>query len=325
MSQIGILFPGQGSQAPGMGQFLYDNFSIAKECYEEASDAISLDMKKLCFEGSVEDLALTENTQPALLTTSTAMLRALKGSVSVDVNAYAGHSIGEYAAVVASGGMGFSDAVKAVRLRGQAMQEAVPVGQGGMLAIVGPQSNEIEEVCTWAKSTSGIDGVLSPANFNAPDQTVVSGNKALTDWLAENIKDYKFASEPRRVRAIALNVSAPFHCEMMMPAQEKMKSCLEGMIFNLANQDVIQNFTAKEEKEASALRENLIQQVSGAVRWVECLKRFESRSINHFIECGHGKVLAGLNKKINSNFETLNIANLEEFKKAEVFLSSQLN
>ena len=322
---LNIIFPGQGSQAPGMGQFLYENFAVAKQCFEEASDTISLDFKKLCFEGSEADLALTENTQPALVLVSTALFRTLGSIVDLKPAAFAGHSVGEYSALVAAGGVSFSDAVTAVRKRGQAMQQAVPVGQGGMLAIIGPVSSELKEVCLWAEKESG-ESPIAPANYNTPTQTVVSGNKKAIDWLHENLKSFTFVEPPKRLMSIPLKVSAPFHCKMMQPAEVEMAEVLSKIEFVDIKTPVVQNYVAESVLNSEKLRKNLISQVTGPVRWVESIEWIkrefgQGADTARFLECGVGKVLAGLNKKIDKSLKTLNVNSLEELKAVEETLS----
>jgi [acyl-carrier-protein] S-malonyltransferase len=302
--QFTLIFPGQGSQAPGMGRFLFDNFSICKETFEEASEAIKLDLKKLCFESSEADLALTENTQPALLTVSTATQRVLRNQFGVVALAGAGHSIGEYAAVVAAGSMSFADAVRAVRIRGQAMQSAVPVGMGAMAAVMGSDEVQIKDLCEWAVKSSGV-GPLSPANFNSPGQIVISGSKACVDWLKENIKSETSPEWAKKLKLIPLQVSAPFHCEMMKPAEDKMREVLAEMRFQDAHFPIIQNFTAKAHQKGADIRENLVRQVSASVLWMQSIQTAKQSNYLNYIECGHGKVLAGLLKKIDS--ETLRV------------------
>ncbi|MCB0370317.1 MAG: ACP S-malonyltransferase, partial [Bdellovibrionales bacterium] len=206
-----LLFPGQGSQAPKMGEFLYQSYSIAKQTFQEASEAIGIDMAKLCFEGSDADLALTENTQPAILCVSIATHRVLNEMTSIQFQATAGHSIGEYAALVAAGSIPFFDAMKAVRVRGQAMQSAVPVGEGGMLAVLGLEPDQVEWLCQWAEKESGHSPV-SAANFNSPGQIVISGSAKCLNWLRENFKSELLPRSPKKAKLIPLNVSAPFHC-----------------------------------------------------------------------------------------------------------------
>jgi [acyl-carrier-protein] S-malonyltransferase len=299
-----FLFPGQGSQAPGMGAFLFENFSTAKHTFEEASDAIQFDLKKLCFTGTEQDLALTENTQPALLCVSTATARVLARDIGVKATITAGHSIGEYASLVLAGAISFPDAMKAVRLRGQAMQAAVPVGTGGMTATLGLSAEQVQFLCDWAVKNSGV-GPLSPANYNCDGQIVISGNLKTLDWLKSNFKAEILPGEAKRAKLIPLQVSAPFHCEMMRPAQEKMEIFLNGVKFSDAEIGVIQNVNAAIEKKADALRKNLIEQVSAPVRWTQSMHTLKSTGTSNCYEVGHGSVVKGLLKKIDSEFFTV--------------------
>lgn len=317
-----LLFPGQGSQQPGMGRFLFDNFKAAKETFEEASEALSQDMKKLCFDGSEADLALTENTQPALLAVSTATQRVLKSEYNIKVAASAGHSIGEYAALVAANVIDFAPAMKAVRTRGQAMQSAVPVGQGGMIATLGLEPDQAKFLCEYVVKESGF-GPLSPANFNSPGQIVLSGSMKAIDWLKTNFKPEIFPEPPRRAKLIPLNVSAPFHCEMMLPAEQKMREVLTAMEFRAPAFKIVQNFTANFESTPEKLRENLIRQVSAPVRWTESMELLKAQNLTKCVECGVGKVVAGLLKKIDGEaFTVLNTNSLEDLKLIEEFLKA---
>ncbi|AZZ36802.1 [acyl-carrier-protein] S-malonyltransferase [Bdellovibrio sp. qaytius] len=315
-----FIFPGQGSQAPGMGKFLFDEFAIARNTYEEASDALSINMKKLCFEGSEQDLALTENTQPALLTTSVATARVLKTTFGIKPTATAGHSIGEYSSFVEGSVFGFQDAVRAVRSRGQYMQSAVPVGEGGMTATLGLDEAQAEFLCKWTEKNSGFKPV-NPANFNCDGQIVISGSLKALNWLKDNFKSEIFAQnglpEPRRAKLIPLTVSAPFHCDLMKPAEEKMRAFLNGIQFQNSSLPIFQNFHAKAETEASVLKENLIKQVSGSVKWTQSLLAMKQAGHRRFIECGHNTVLKGLLKKIDAEFEVLSTQNLDDLKLIE--------
>jgi [acyl-carrier-protein] S-malonyltransferase len=319
------LFPGQGSQTVGMGRFLYENFAVARELFEEAGDTLKLDFKKLCFEGPESDLQLTENTQPALLLVSTVTFRVLQSLTTMPIKAAAGHSIGEYAAVVTAGGMSFVDGLRAVRIRGQAMQKAVPVGQGGMLAVMGLTEPQVIHLCDWAEKTSGLKPI-EPANFNAPGQIVISGSLELCDWLCNwlrtNPKPEIFAPESPRLKLIPLNVSAPFHCSLMKPAEQEMRRILTDIKFSDTNWPIVQNFTAQETKSADVVRENLILQVSGPVRWTQCAARLKELGIEQMIEFGAGRVLTGLAKKIDSSSPSpFNINSLEELKNLENILA----
>ncbi len=319
--KFSILFPGQGSQTPGMGQFLFNEFKEARHIFEEASDAIQLDMKKLCFTGTEEELALTENTQPALLTVSTATAEVLTRQFGVQTEKTAGHSIGEYSSMVLAGVMSFTEAVKAVRFRGQAMQSAVPAGLGGMTATLGLNEVQAQYLCQYAVQKSGT-GPLSPANYNCDGQIVISGNLKTLNWLKENFKSEIFIEnglpEAKRAKLIPLAVSAPFHCEMMKPAEEKMALFMSGIPFQNAKYPIIQNVHAQVETEAAQLKHNLVTQVSGSVRWMQSMVLLKSFGNPHVIECGHGSVLKGLLKKIDSDFFKVYSTNsVEELKLIE--------
>lgn len=297
-----------------MGKWLVDNFALAGRTFEEASDALKLDLKKLIFEGSEADLALTENTQPALLCVSTATQRVLRAEKPVEVKAAAGHSIGEYAALVAADAIRFDEAMRAVRKRGQAMQSAVPVGQGGMVATLGLDDDQARWVCEKVTSTSG-EGPLSPANFNCPGQIVLSGSKKALDWLAANLKSDEIPGSPKRVKFIPLAVSAPFHCAMMEPAERVMRDVLTAMEFKAPAFPICQNFTAKLETDPAALRENLIRQVSAPVLWTQSMLHLRDRGLTQGFECGHGSVLRGLVKKIDGEaFQIQGLSSLEDLK-----------
>mgnify|MGYP000878704235 FL=1 len=307
-----LLFPGQGSQAPKMGAYLYENFPTFKNTLAEASEAISLDLKKLIYDGTETDLALTANTQPALLSVSVGTFRVLKENTSLKIEAAAGHSIGEYAALVAAGVMDFSTAMKAVRLRGEAMQSAVPVGEGGMVAVLGLEPDQVTWLCEWAENESGFKP-LSPANFNSPGQIVISGSMKCIDWLKINFKAELIPGSPKRAKLIPLNVSAPFHCSMMKPAQEKMNQFLSGVTFNKPLFPIIQNFNAQLVDNPTELKQNLVQQVSAPVLWTQTMKLMESKSWMTGIECGHGSVVKGLFKKMeNPNFKILSSQTQED-------------
>lgn len=315
-----FIFPGQGSQSLGMGKFLFDEFPFSRTTFEEASDALSLDVKKLCFNSSDQELALTENTQPALLTVSVATARVLKSAFDLLPVATAGHSIGEYSSLVVANSLRFSDAVKAVRFRGQAMQSAVPVGDGGMTAVLGLGEAQIHFLCQWTEKQSGYAPV-NPANFNCDGQIVISGNLKALNWLKENFKSEIFVENglpaPSRVKLISLQVSAPFHCALMKPAEEKMKHYLNDIIFKDAVIPVFQNYNAKAQTNADNLRENLIHQVSGSVKWTQSLGAMKAAGYTQFIECGNGSVLKGLLKKIDPEFNVFTTTSVEDLKLIE--------
>ncbi len=314
------LFPGQGSQHPGMGRFLYDNFKVAQELFEEASDTLSLDFKRLCFEASEAELALTKNTQSSLLLVSVATYQSLKSAVDFVPLASSGHSVGEYAALVAAQAIPFGQAIQAVRLRGEAMQEAVPVGQGGMLAVMGMTSEQVTQLCQWVESKSGL-GPLEPANFNAPGQVVISGRQAAIDWLTEHYSPEVIQPSPSRSKFIPLKVSAPFHCSLMGPAERAMAPELAQMDFVQPSFPVVQNFTAQAEQEPEKLRHNLLKQICAPVRWIECVQTLKVLGVQKCLELGPGRVLSGLVKKIDSDsFSTFNINSLEDLKTLEEVL-----
>lgn len=325
---FGALFPGQGSQSVGMGRFLFENFKEAREIFEEASDTLKFDFKSLCFEGPESVLQLTENTQPALLLVSTVTYRVVESTMGLKIIAGAGHSVGEYAAVVAAGAMRLADALRAVRVRGQAMQRAVPVGQGGMVAVIGLNDAQVIRLCQWAEETSGLEPI-EPANFNAPGQVVISGSQKLIDWMQAQAKTDAwrdlladlFAPEMPRIKLIPLAVSAPFHCRLMKPAEEEMRLVLKEIPFHTARWPIVQNVTGEETTEATVLRDGLIRQVSSAVRWTQCMSRLKAMGVNKFIEFGSGKVLSGLAKKIDSSAPApFNINTLDDLKNLELSL-----
>lgn len=296
-----FVFPGQGSQSVGMGREVIRNFSCAHRVFEEASEAISLDLKRLCIEGPDTELIKTENTQPAIVTVSMATTEVLKQEFGIFADVAVGHSVGEYAACYAAGVLSLSDTVKSVRFRGQVMQQAVSQGEGAMAAFMGPSSQAVQDICTWVVEHT--QSVLEPANFNAPGQTVISGHNQAVGWLIEHLEDYPWPSEkPKRLKLIPLKVSAPFHCSLMKPAQKQMESFLDQIFFKDAQIHLIQNVLADEVKEASQIKENLIRQVSAPVRWIESIEKLRSLEVNEIFEVGSGQVLKGLNKKIWPEF-----------------------
>lgn len=319
--KLACVFPGQGSQALGMGSWLYQNFPTAQKTFDEASDALKIDLKKLCFESSDAELALTQNTQPALLCVSTATQRVLLETYNLDVAFTAGHSIGEYAALVLSKVLDFPTAMKAVRLRGEAMQASVPVGQGGMVAVLGLNEEQIEALCSWAEKTSGHSPV-QPANFNCPGQVVISGNLQALNFIRENFKPEVVPGESKRVKFIPLNVSAPFHCSMMKPAEKAMNDFLAPVQFQTAQIPVVQNLTAQIVKDPQTLKQNLVAQVSGAVKWTQSVQTLQSNGVTDYVECGHGSVLKGLIKKIDEKAQIHSLQSLEDLKSLEMALKA---
>ena len=293
---LAFLFPGQGSQAVGMGKDLAARHPVAKQTLEEADDALGINLSQLCFEGPEDQLRLTENTQPAILAVSVAAWRVLndKGIKPAFVG---GHSLGEYSAHVAVGTLAFSDAVRAVRNRGKYMQEAVPVGTGSMAAIIGMSIDAVVSVCSDAAQGE----VCEPANINSPDQIVISGHTAAIE------RAVKLADERGAKRAKILPVSAPFHCSLMKPAQDRLAADLKALNFSAPQVPVIANVYAKPVEDAVTSREALIGQVTGAVKWSQCVQVLITRGVQTFVEVGPGKVLSGLMRQIDRTKKAVNV------------------
>ncbi len=303
MSKLAFLFPGQASQYPGMGKDLAANFPESRAVFDEADTALGFSISQLCFEGSEEALKLTENTQPAILTVSVAAYRAL-ASRGIEPDFAAGHSLGEYSALVAAGALEFSDAVKLVRQRGRYMQEAVPAGEGAMAAILGLSPADVAEVC---KKAAGGE-VVSPANLNSPEQTVIAGGAAAVKRAVET------ASQSGAKRAVILSVSAPFHCAMLMPAQQRLEPDLRTTKFSDLRFPLVTNADAEAITSGDEARESLIRQVTMPVRWLESVREMIEQGVNIFVEVGPGKVLSGLLRQIDRSvrcFSTEDAASLQ--------------
>lgn len=288
-----FIFPGQGSQSPGMGREIAAAYPAAQAVFDEADDTLGLKLSSLCFEGDAEALQLTENTQPAILATSIATLRALEAEGVGDPEAVAGHSLGEYSALVAAGALELTDAIRIVRLRGRYMQAAVPVGVGAMAAVMGAELETIAAACQEARADVGGDTVCSPANINSPNQIVIAGHATAVDRAIEILK------ERGAKRAIKLNVSAPFHSALMQAAQERLATDLFDVEFKDLRVPLVTNVDAARITKGAAARVALIRQVTAPVRWSESMEHLTNDSIETFVEVGPGKVLAGLMRQIS--------------------------
>ncbi len=296
MSKLAFLFPGQASQYPGMGRDLAENFAESRAVFEEADAALGFAISKVCFEGDEEALKLTENQQPAILTVSVAAYRALE-SRGIQPDLAAGHSLGEYSALVAAGALEFADAVKLVRQRGRYMQEAVPAGEGAMAAILGLSPADVAEVCKKAAKGE----VVSPANLNSPEQTVIAGAAAAVKRAVE------IASQSGAKRAVILAVSAPFHCGMLTPAQRRLESDLRAAKFSELRFPVITNVDAEAVTTGDEARDALIRQVTLPVRWLDSVREMIDQDVKVFVEVGPGKVLAGLLRQIDRSVRFFNV------------------
>ncbi|MFZ6690688.1 ACP S-malonyltransferase [Undibacterium sp. SXout20W] len=290
MTQFAFVFPGQGSQAIGMLNGFADN-PVVQQTVAEASDALQFDLGKLISEGPKEDLDLTTNTQPVMLTAAVATYRAWIAAGGSTPKVVAGHSLGEYSALVAAGVIAFKDAVPLVRFRAQAMQEAVPVGQGGMAAILGLSDEDVATICQEAGSV----GVVEAVNFNAPAQVVIAGTKAAVERACE------LAKAKGAKRALVLPVSAPFHSSLLKPASDKLREYLAGVAFSAPAIPLINNVDVTIALDPASIKDALVRQAASPVRWVETIREMQATGITHVIECGPGKVLTGLTKRIHGD------------------------
>jgi [acyl-carrier-protein] S-malonyltransferase len=309
--RIAFIFPGQGSQAVGMGKDLAENYPIARQTFEEADEALGYKFSQICFEGPEEQLRLTEITQPAILTASIAALRVLESRIPKP-SFVAGHSLGEYSAHVASQTMSFADAVRTVRNRGKYMQEAVPVGVGAMAAIMGMALEKVSAVCEDAAQGQ----VCSPANVNSPEQIVISGNTAAVERGA------KLADERGAKRAKLLPVSAPFHCSLMKPAQDRLEVDLNALRMQKPVYPVACNVEASLVRDEQRARATLVGQVTGSVKWEQCMRLLIQQGLETFVEIGPGKVLCGLMRQIDRSKTCLNVGDEPSLTKALVHFGS---
>ena len=309
--KIAFLFPGQGSQAVGMGKELAALHSVARQTFDEADSALGYKLSQLCFEGPEEKLRLTEITQPAILTMSVAAQRVLREK-GVSPKFVAGHSLGEYSAHVAAGSLDFADAVRTVRNRGKYMQEAVPVGQGAMAAVLGMPLAEVERICKQAAQ----DDICSPANINSPEQIVISGSKPAVERAAE------LAKAGGAKRAIMLPVSAPFHCALMQPAQDRLGKDLQDLTFHRPQLPLVKNVDGELTQDSEVARQALVSQVTGAVQWVRSMQTLIAQGVELFIEVGPGKVLCGLLRQIDRSKQFTNVEDEGSLARALAAISS---
>ncbi|MBU3101403.1 MULTISPECIES: ACP S-malonyltransferase [Clostridium] len=305
MSKIAFIFPGQGAQYIGMGKELFENIEECKNIFNIADKELNFELSKLCFEGEIEELNITENTQPAILTVSIAALMALqKHGIKCDVTA--GLSLGEYSALVCSGAMDFKDAVKLVKKRGRFMQEAVPVGIGTMAAIIGLEASLVEEACNESKAS----GIVEIANLNCPGQIVIAGEIAAVELACEKAK------EKGAKRAIVLSLSAPFHSSMLKPAAEKLEIELKNISFDDMTIPLMTNVNGDYVKNKDDIKDNLKLQVMSSVLWETIIKRMIKDGVDTFVEIGPGKVLSGFVKKIDRKLTIVNIEDMDSLNKA---------
>ena len=296
-----FLFPGQGSQSVGMGKLLAESFAEAREVFDEVDDALNQKLSTLMFEGDMDELTLTTNAQPALMASSIAVWRVLQQQCGVkitDAAFVAGHSLGEYSALCAAGTFSLADTARLLRIRGDAMQQAVPKGEGGMAAIIGLETSKVEEV---VKGASNVEEICVLANYNAPGQVVISGHVKAIERACE------LAKEAGAKRALPLNVSAPFHSPLMRPAARKMAEALNEVQMHDPAVPLIANVTADEVKDATMIKNLLVEQVTGSVRWSDSILALHDSGVTHTVELGTGKVLSGLVRRIAKDIATRNI------------------
>jgi [acyl-carrier-protein] S-malonyltransferase len=302
-----LLFPGQGSQVVGMGSEFHANFELVKKIFKEADENLNYPISKLILEGPENDLQLTKNTQPAILTVSYSIFKVLKDEFNFDFSSFkyfAGHSLGEYSALVCADSLSFNDALYLLYERGKAMQEAVPVGKGKMIAILGIK---IEEIINILKSTEGEKGVCEIANDNAEGQVIVSGNKERVESLQSILKD-------RKIKSIPLKVSAPFHCSLMKPAENSMKDKIVKTKFINPLFKIINNVTATPENNSENIKELLVKQISSTVKWRDSIINMSTSGVKNFIELGPGKALSGMIKRTIKEANCFSINSIADIK-----------
>ena len=304
MGKIAFIFPGQGAQFVGMGKDLYENFSIAKNLFDEADDALGYSIKKICFEGSEDDLKLTANTQPAILVVSVIISEILK-SEGISPEVAGGHSLGEYSALVAADSIKFADAVVLVHKRGTFMQEAVPVGEGSMAAIIGLDEKIIVDTCNKISETDEVQAV----NFNCPGQIVIAGKVRGVERAVEILKS------AGAKKSVILPVSAPFHSTLMKPAAIKLSAELDKISISDAKFPVAANFNGNLQNSADEIKSNLVAQADNPVKWIDCVNSMKNFGADIFVECGPGKTLSNFNKRIDKTIKNFNAGDCDSIKK----------
>ena len=311
---LALVFPGQGSQEVGMGSDVYHESAAARAVFDAADRALGFELSRLCFEGPEDELRRTENQQPAILTTSIALLRALEDQVKVTPSFVAGHSLGEYSALVASGSLPFESAVSLVHARGRFMQEAVPEGRGAMAAVMGLAPDEVVDVCARVAAESG--EAVEPANFNSPQQTVIAGEALAVEAACA------MATERGAKRTVSLPVSAPFHCSLMAPAAERLTEALSGITFSDPDPPVITNVEAEPNGSGARIGELLARQVTAPVRFAESVARLRALGVDRFLEVGPGRVLSGLIARIERRGRRAGLSSAADFADATDLVES---
>jgi [acyl-carrier-protein] S-malonyltransferase len=306
MGKLAFVFPGQGSQSVGMGKDLHDGFAAARRVFEDVDAALGEPLSRLCFEGPEDGLKLTANTQPSILTVSSAAAAVLAEHGLVP-DIVAGHSLGEYSALVAAGACGAAEAAKAVRARGTFMQEAVPQGKGAMSAVLGLDPAKVRELCEAVSRETG--EVVSPANYNDPGQTVIAGASGAVERAGVRLK------EAGAKRVLPLPVSAPFHCALMEPVKARLEPVLRGIAWRAPAQPVVTNVEAKPNVDAARIVPLLVEQVTSPVRWIECVEELVRQGVTRVVEVGPGKVLSGLAKRIDRSIEAFNVEDRASLEK----------
>ncbi len=302
-----LLFPGQGSQSVGMGLEFYKNFEIVKKIFREADEKLNFSISKIILEGPESELQLTKNTQPAILTVSYSIFSVFKKEFGLNLDSYkyfAGHSLGEYSALVCAESLSFNDAVYLLHERGKAMQEAVPIGEGLMVAVLGLKTEEVQNLITTRQDKNGVCEI---ANDNADGQVIVSGDKS-------SIKSFQALLKSKNIKSIPLKVSAPFHCLLMKPAAEIMRDKINNTNFNTPKIKIINNVTAEPEEDINKIKNLLVDQIFSTVRWRESLINMQKNDINNFIEVGPGKVLAGMAKRTIKDANYFSINSITDIK-----------